>query len=53
MRKILAILLALCLTIGLTACSGGDSSDEATETENGSAAGSTETGLRAAAPKMN
>jgi len=36
MRKILSILLALCLTIGLTACSGGDSSDEATETENGS-----------------
>lgn len=43
MRKILSILLALCLTIGLTACSGGDSSDEATETENGSAAAEEQT----------
>ncbi len=33
MRKLLSLLLALCLIIGLTACSGG-SSEEAAETDN-------------------
>ncbi len=33
MRKIIAMLLALCLIIGLTACSGG-SSEEAADTDN-------------------
>ena len=37
MRKILSILLTLCLIIGLTACSGG-SSEEAADTDNGSEA---------------
>ena len=38
MRKILLILLTLCLIIGLTACSGGKDADEAAETENEQAA---------------
>lgn len=33
MKKLLALILALCLIIGLTACSGG-SSEEAAETDN-------------------
>ena len=37
MRKILSILLTLCLIIGLTACSGGNS-EEAADTDNGSEA---------------
>ncbi len=37
MRKILSILLTLCLIIGLTACSGGGS-EEAADTDNGSEA---------------
>lgn len=34
MKKTLSILLALCLIIGLTACSGGNNSDEPAENEN-------------------
>lgn len=41
MRKILSILLTLCLIIGLTACSGR-SSEEAADTDNGSEASETE-----------
>ena len=41
MRKILTILLTLCLIIGLTACSGG-SSEEAADTDNGSETSATE-----------
>ena len=41
MRKILSILLTLCLIIGLTACSGG-SSEETADTDNGSEAAATE-----------
>ena len=37
MKKILSILLTLCLIIGLTACSGG-SSEETADTDNGSEA---------------
>ena len=37
MRKILSILLTLCLIIGLTACSGGNS-EETADTDNGSEA---------------
>ncbi len=38
MRKILLILLTLCLAIGLAACGGGSSSDETAETDTGSVA---------------
>ena len=41
MRKILSILLTLCLIIGLTACSGG-SAEETADTDNGSEAAATE-----------
>ena len=41
MRKILSILLTLCLIIGLTACSGGSAEDTA-DTDNGSEAAATE-----------
>ena len=41
MRKILTILLTLCLIIGLTACSGG-SSEEAADPDNGSETRATE-----------
>lgn len=37
MKKIITILLAFCLVIGMTACSGGNNSDEAAEPENESA----------------
>ena len=38
MRKILILLLTLCLAIGLAACGGGSSSDETAETDTESAA---------------
>lgn len=38
MKKIFSILLALCLIISLTACSGGNEPDEASGTENDQAA---------------
>ena len=37
MKKILIIMLTLCLTIGLAACSGSNTSDEPAETDEGSA----------------
>ena len=43
MKKIFSILLALCLIIGLTACSGGNDADEAAETENEQAAAEEQT----------
>ncbi len=38
MKKILVILMTLCLAIGLAACSGSNTSDEAAETDNETAA---------------
>lgn len=38
MRKILILLMILCLAIGLAACGGGSTSDETAETDTGSAA---------------
>ena len=38
MKKILLILLTLCLVFGLAACSGNNTSDEAAETDNETAA---------------
>ena len=38
MRKILILLMTLCLAIGLAACGGGSTSDETAETDTGSAA---------------
>ena len=43
MKKALSILLAVCLIIGLSACSGGNDADEAAETENEQAAAEEQT----------
>ena len=43
MKKILLILLTLCMMIGLAACSGSNNSDEAVETDNGTAAAEDQT----------
>ena len=43
MKKMLSILLALCLIIGLTACSGGNNPDEPAENENEQAAAEEQT----------
>ena len=44
MKKILLILLTLCLTIGLAACSGSNTSDEAAGTDDESAVSEKQTG---------
>ena len=44
MKKILLILLTLCMIIELAACSGSNTSDEAAETDDGSAVSEEQTG---------
>lgn len=44
MKKILLILLSLCLIIGMTACSGSNTSDEAAGTDDESAVSEKQTG---------